>query len=59
MDQYRGVALRCHRFVERPLKLGLQRDGRYQVLEGLRPGELVVVEGGVFLSNMLEAPPSE
>jgi cobalt-zinc-cadmium efflux system membrane fusion protein len=51
---------RDHRhFQQRPVKLGLQRAGRYQVLEGLQPGELVVVEGGVFLSNLLEAPPSD
>jgi multidrug efflux pump subunit AcrA (membrane-fusion protein) len=48
-----------HHFVQHSLKLGLQGDSRYQVLEGLRQGELVVVEGGVFLSNMLEAPPSD
>jgi hypothetical protein len=29
------------------------------VLEGLKAGELVVTEGAVFLSNMLEAPPSD
>lgn len=46
-------------FVHRPVRLGLQADGRYQVLEGLRPGELVVTEGGVFLSNILQAPPTE
>lgn len=48
-----------HRFVQRKLKLGLQKDGRYQVLDGLRPGELVVAEGAVFLSNLLNAPPSD
>jgi membrane fusion protein, heavy metal efflux system len=46
-------------FVERALKLGLQSDDRYQVLAGLNRGELVVTEGGVFLSNMLHAPPSD
>jgi membrane fusion protein, heavy metal efflux system len=48
-----------HHFVQHSLKLGLQSDSRYQVLDGLRRGELVVVEGAVFLSNMLEAPPSD
>lgn len=47
------------RFTERSLTLGLQRDGRYQVLAGLKANELVVVDGGVFLSNLLEAPPSD
>lgn len=48
-----------HRFVQRKLKLGLQKDGHYQVLDGLRPGELAVTEGAVFLSNLLNAPPSD
>jgi cobalt-zinc-cadmium efflux system membrane fusion protein len=47
------------RFVERIVKLGLQRDDRYQVLEGLQRGELVVADGAVFLSNMLHAPPAD
>ena len=45
--------------VLRPLTLGLQGEGRYQVLAGLKAHELAVTEGGVFLSNMLEAPPSD
>ncbi len=48
-----------HRFLQRILKLGLQRDGRYQILEGLQRGELAVVDGAVFLSNMLHAPPTD
>ena len=47
------------RFTERPLTLGLQSEGRYQVLAGLEVDELAVTEGGVFLSNVLEAPPSD
>jgi cobalt-zinc-cadmium efflux system membrane fusion protein len=46
-------------FTERPLTLGLEREGRYQVLSGLKANELAVSQGGVFLSNMLEAPPSD
>jgi membrane fusion protein, heavy metal efflux system len=46
-------------FAERPLTLGLEREGHYQVLAGLKANELVVVQGGVFLSNLLEAPPSD
>jgi len=49
---------RAH-FTLRPLTLGRQDDSRYQVLAGLSPGELVVTEGGVFLSNLLAAPPSD
>ncbi len=46
-------------FTERTLTLGLEREGRYQVLSGLKANELAVTEGGVFLSNLLEAPPSD
>ena len=46
-------------FSERPLQLGRQSDGHYQVLAGLTAGELAVIEGGVFLSNMLAAPPDD
>jgi membrane fusion protein, heavy metal efflux system len=48
-----------HRFLQRPLKLGQLSDGYYQVLAGLQRGELAVTEGGVFISNMLNAPPSD
>ena len=47
------------RFSQRIIKIGLQRDGQYQVLEGLQRGELAVTEGAVFLSNMLDAPPTD
>jgi cobalt-zinc-cadmium efflux system membrane fusion protein len=46
-------------FAQRRVKIGLERDGQYQVLEGLQPGELVVTEGAIFLSNILYAPPSD
>jgi cobalt-zinc-cadmium efflux system membrane fusion protein len=48
-----------HRFVQTTVKTGLRRDGNVQVLEGLRSGESVVTEGGIFLSNLLQAPPSD
>lgn len=48
-----------HRFTPRTLQLGLRQEGQVQVLAGLQPGELVVVEGGVFLSNLLQTPPSD
>jgi cobalt-zinc-cadmium efflux system membrane fusion protein len=41
------------RFTMRPVKVGLLRDGYYQILEGLRSGELVATEGALFLSNAL------
>jgi len=40
-------------FVRRTVKIGLQQDGWNQVLEGLEPGETVVTDGAVFLSNVL------
>ncbi len=46
-------------FSQRIVKVGLQRDGRYQVLEGLQRGELAVTDGAVFLSNILYAPPTD
>lgn len=47
------------RFEQRVIKTGLRKDGQVQILEGLEPGELAVTDGAVFLSNMLEAPPSD
>ncbi len=46
-------------FSQRIIKIGLRTDDRVEVLDGLRTGELVVTDGAVFLSNMLEAPPSD
>jgi membrane fusion protein, heavy metal efflux system len=46
-------------FVEKTIETGLRQDGKVQVLNGLQPGELAVSDGAVFLSNMLEAPPSD
>jgi cobalt-zinc-cadmium efflux system membrane fusion protein len=41
------------RFARRTVKIGEQRDGYRQILDGVRPGELVATEGAIFLSNML------
>lgn len=46
-------------FTQRVVKIGLRSNDQVEILEGLRPGELVVSDGAVFLSNMLEAPPSD
>ena len=40
-------------FTKRTVKLGLQQDGWDQILDGLSPGETVVIDGAVFLSNKL------
>jgi len=53
------VTTNRNRFTQRIVKTGLRRDGRVQILEGLQRGELVVSDGAVFLSNMLQAPPTE
>jgi cobalt-zinc-cadmium efflux system membrane fusion protein len=41
------------RFFKRTVKIGLQQDGWTQIVEGLSPGETVVTDGAVFLSNKL------
>jgi membrane fusion protein, heavy metal efflux system len=38
-------------FTRRKVKLGMERDGRVQVLEGLAAGEQVVGRGAVFVDN--------
>ena len=47
------------RFTQRIIKTGLRTDGRVQILDGLQRGEVVVSDGAVFLSNLLEAPPTD
>jgi membrane fusion protein, heavy metal efflux system len=41
------------RFTQRTVTIGDRRDGQRQILEGLKPNELVATDGAVFLSNML------
>ena len=48
-----------HHFLQKMVKIGLEKDGRYQVLDGLQPGQLAVTDGAIFLNNILEAPPSD
>ena len=47
------------RFSQRTIKTGRRRDGHVQILEGLKPGELIASDGAIFLSNMLQAPPTD
>jgi cobalt-zinc-cadmium efflux system membrane fusion protein len=42
-----------HHFTQRKIKLGQQGADYDQILDGLKPGELVVTDGAVFLDNML------
>jgi cobalt-zinc-cadmium efflux system membrane fusion protein len=46
-------------FEQRTVRIGLRKDDRVQILNGLRRGELVVTDGAVFLSSMLSTPTTE
>jgi membrane fusion protein, heavy metal efflux system len=46
-------------FTQRIIKTGMREDGEVQILDGLRPGELAVTDGAVFLDNILFAPQTE
>jgi cobalt-zinc-cadmium efflux system membrane fusion protein len=41
------------RFTQRVIKTGKERDGYWQILNGVQAGELVATEGALFLSNAL------
>jgi membrane fusion protein, heavy metal efflux system len=45
------IAAGPRQFRRRTVQLGLEQDGLVQVIAGLRPGEQVVADGAVFLSN--------
>jgi cobalt-zinc-cadmium efflux system membrane fusion protein len=47
------IATDKHHFTQRTVTLGLQKDGYDQIIDGLKPGELIATKGAVFLSNML------
>jgi cobalt-zinc-cadmium efflux system membrane fusion protein len=42
-----------HHFVQRVVKIGEQREGFRQILEGLKPGELIATSGALLLDNIL------
>jgi cobalt-zinc-cadmium efflux system membrane fusion protein len=42
-----------HRFTQRTVTIGLQKDGYDQIVEGVKSGEQIATKGAVFLSNML------
>jgi membrane fusion protein, heavy metal efflux system len=42
-----------HHFTQRTVTLGEQNEGFDQIVEGLKPGELIATKGAVFLSNIL------
>lgn len=39
------------RFEKRTVQTGLQQNGMTQITDGLKPGELVVTDGAIFVSN--------
>ncbi len=41
------------RFTKRTVNTGIRQDDWVQILDGIRPGETVVTDGAVFLSNKL------
>ena len=43
------------RFTRRSVRIGAERDGYQQIVEGLQLGELVATQGAVFLSSALTA----
>jgi len=49
------VALDTNKFEKRVVKLGLEHQGRVQILEGVKKGERVVTDGSFILkSEMLK-----
>jgi len=46
-------------FEQRRVKTGARDAGWVQIADGLMPGEIIVTDGAVFLSNMLEALPGD
>ena len=41
------------RFTQRTVTIGSRKDGFRQIIDGLKPDELIATDGAVFLSNML------
>jgi cobalt-zinc-cadmium efflux system membrane fusion protein len=40
-------------FTKRTVKIGIQYDGYHQILDGLKPGEIVATESALFMNNAL------
>jgi cobalt-zinc-cadmium efflux system membrane fusion protein len=47
------VTAERRRFTLRTAKVGIQRDGFRQIIEGVQPGELIATDGALFLSSAL------
>lgn len=48
---YIWIASTPSQFVRRPVKIGLEQNGLFQIVSGAQAGENAVIEGAVFLSN--------
>ena len=46
-------------FLQRVVTVGILQDGRRQILSGLNIGEPVIVNGAIFVDNVLNAGPSD
>jgi cobalt-zinc-cadmium efflux system membrane fusion protein len=46
-------------FTQLVVKVGLEQNGYREILEGVTEGDLMVTDGAVFVSNILNAPPSD
>ncbi len=46
-------------YTQRVVKLGVQQDGVDQIVDGLKEGEAVIVDGAIFVDNLLNAGPSD
>jgi len=42
-----------HRFTRRSVKIGQQQQGYDEIIDGVKPGETIAVDGAIFLSNIL------
>ena len=47
------VATDARRLVKRPVQVGMQQDGYWQIVTGLKPGEPIATDGALFLNNAL------
>ena len=48
-----------HQFAPRVVTTGLEQEGYVQIVSGVTPGEQVVIDGGLLLSNRGESSAGE
>lgn len=46
-------------FTQIIVKVGLEQNGYREIIDGIKQGDLTVTDGAVFISNILNAPPSD